>query len=61
MLSSIGKLGELSHLRGSLQIQKVKHVVDYKDATKASFMYKKNLGKLILDWGDIDNSHHEIL
>ena len=60
--SSIGELGELSHLRGSLQIQNIKHVVDPKDAMKASFKDKKNLEKLILDWGqaaDTDNSQHE--
>ncbi|XP_061347111.1 putative disease resistance RPP13-like protein 1 [Gastrolobium bilobum] len=60
--SSIGELGELSHLRGSLKIQNLKHVVDPNDAMKAKIKDKKNLDQLSLDWGraaDTDNSQHE--
>ncbi|RYQ86587.1 hypothetical protein Ahy_B10g106247 [Arachis hypogaea] len=60
--SSIGELGELSHLRGSLMIQNIKNVVDPKDAMKASLKDKRNLDKLTFDWGrsaDTENSQHE--
>lgn len=60
--SSIGELGELSNLKGSLLVQNLKHVVDPDDAMKAKLKDKKYLQQLSLDWGrgaDTDNSQHE--
>lgn len=58
--SSIGELGELSDLHGSLFIHHIGHV-SYGDSEKAKLKEKESLEKLILDWGknDTDNSQHD--
>ncbi|KAK7344658.1 hypothetical protein VNO77_14542 [Canavalia gladiata] len=60
--SSIGELGELSSLNGTLFIHFIEHVVNYRDSEKAKLKEKHGLEKLSLDWGgsgDTDNSKHE--
>lgn len=60
--SSIGELGELCNLHGSLTIHYIEHVVSYKDCEKAKLKEKYGLEKLSLYWGgsgDTDNSQHE--
>lgn len=59
--SSIGELGELSDLHGSLFIHNIEHV-SYGDSGKAKLKEKEFLEKLILEWGengDTDDSQHE--
>lgn len=60
--SSIGELGEISNLHGTLFIHHIEHIVDYKDSEKAKLKEKNCLEHLSLDWGgngDTDNSQHE--
>ncbi|KAK7258200.1 hypothetical protein RIF29_32719 [Crotalaria pallida] len=59
---SIGQLGSLSVLHGSLFIHNLKLVVNCKDSEEAKLKEKIFLRKLILDWsgnGNTDNSQHE--
>ncbi|XP_058723090.1 putative disease resistance RPP13-like protein 1 [Vicia villosa] len=59
--SSIGELGELSDLHGSLFIHNFEHV-SFVDSGKAVLSKKEFLEKLVLEWnenGDTDNSRQE--
>ncbi|WJX72204.1 hypothetical protein P8452_56106 [Trifolium repens] len=59
--SSIGELGELSDLHGSLFIHNIEHV-SFVDSEKAKLNEKAFLEKLTLEWGensDTDNSQQE--
>ncbi|XP_027366583.1 putative disease resistance RPP13-like protein 1 [Abrus precatorius] len=60
--SSIGELGELSSLHGTLCIHYIEHIGNCKDSVKAKLKEKHGLEKLSLEWGgsgDTDNSKHE--
>ncbi|XP_016649959.1 PREDICTED: putative disease resistance RPP13-like protein 1 [Prunus mume] len=57
--STIGELGELTHLRGKLSILKLQNVVDAKDAVQANLKNKKDLKELELAWGDEDSNDSE--
>ncbi|KAL6567783.1 hypothetical protein OROGR_001451 [Orobanche gracilis] len=60
--SSIGELGELSTLHGTLSIHYIEHVANSKESEKAKLKEKHCLEMLSLDWGgsgDTDNSEHE--
>ncbi|XP_016652529.1 PREDICTED: putative disease resistance RPP13-like protein 1 [Prunus mume] len=55
--STIGELGELSHLGGKLSILKLNNVVDGRDALQANLKNKKDLKELELAWGSKDADH----
>ncbi|XP_057431383.1 putative disease resistance RPP13-like protein 1 [Lotus japonicus] len=60
--SSIGELGELSTLHGTLSIHYIEHVANSKESEKAKLKEKHGLEMLSLDWGgcgDTDDSQHE--
>ncbi|KAJ7982272.1 Disease resistance protein [Quillaja saponaria] len=58
--SSIGELGELSNLHGSLAIKNLENVVDANDAMEAKLREKKFLEDLSLEWGyDTDDSQQK--
>ncbi|KAJ9703118.1 hypothetical protein PVL29_004758 [Vitis rotundifolia] len=46
----VGELRELSHIRGSLVIEKMQNVVDAKDASEANLVGKQYLDELQLVW-----------
>ncbi|XP_021813002.1 putative disease resistance RPP13-like protein 1 isoform X2 [Prunus avium] len=57
--STIGELGELSHLGGKLSILKLNNVVDGRDALQANLKNKKDLKELELAWDSEDADHSE--
>ncbi|CAL8115573.1 unnamed protein product [Prunus armeniaca] len=57
--STIGELGELSHLGGKLSILKLNNVVDGRDALQANLKNKQDLKELELAWGSKDADHSE--
>uniref|UniRef100_A0A6N2LGL8 Rx N-terminal domain-containing protein n=1 Tax=Salix viminalis TaxID=40686 RepID=A0A6N2LGL8_SALVM len=58
--SRIKELGELQHLRGTLEIWNLQNVVDALDALTANLKGKKHLEDLQLRWhGDTDDAFHE--
>ncbi|KAI5342539.1 hypothetical protein L3X38_010414 [Prunus dulcis] len=57
--STIGELGELSHLGGKLSILKLDNVVDGRDALQANLKNKQDLKDLELAWGSKDADHSE--
>ncbi|CAL9004680.1 unnamed protein product [Prunus brigantina] len=57
--STIGELGELSHLGGKLSILKLDNVVDGRDALQANLKNKQDLKELELAWGSKDACHSE--
>ncbi|CAL9004684.1 unnamed protein product [Prunus brigantina] len=57
--STIGELGELSHLGGTLSILKLNNVVDGRDALQANLKNKQDLKELELAWGSKDADHSE--
>ncbi|XP_021804615.1 putative disease resistance RPP13-like protein 1 isoform X2 [Prunus avium] len=57
--STIGELGELSHLGGRISILKLNNVVDGRDALQANLKNKKDLKELELAWGSEDADHSE--
>ncbi|VVA36507.1 PREDICTED: putative disease resistance [Prunus dulcis] len=59
--STIGELGELSHLGGKLSILKLDNVVDGRDALQANLKNKQDLKDLELAWGSKEADHSEKL
>ncbi|ONI21026.1 hypothetical protein PRUPE_2G046000 [Prunus persica] len=57
--STIGELGELSHLGGKLSNLKLDNVVDGSDALQANLKNKQDLKDLELAWGSKDADHSE--
>ncbi|XP_016652602.1 PREDICTED: LOW QUALITY PROTEIN: putative disease resistance RPP13-like protein 1 [Prunus mume] len=55
--STIGELGELSHLGGKLSILKLNNVVDGRDALQANLKNKQDLKELELAWVSEDADH----